>query len=250
MPTSVQKNLAALDIGSVAVVAERNQINGTVSGGVAFARAMRGGRPEKDRARDALWNYILPERFPNPIKILTMPGYTWGFERHLISLRGGRSWKEQRTAPHTRIVGVEGDEMVYRASLKRIPGIEFGVEVMEPNAMFETAAIKTPMVSAYRRCLFEDYASVTRERFDFVWIDLNGPLTEPRIAAIRRLWATNVKSVLAVTSLRARWDSVVSRQIRNAGGLPNLLERELRSEPVEVMEYADAAPMTQIVWQK
>lgn len=182
-----------------------------------------------------------------PLSVLTMPSLEWTFERCLIHDREhgrGRTWPR-----YTFITAVERSPFIYQAALARMPGAEDGLSCAVTVPPFATAAVKTRMIQRYFRCELAGLAEhqrTTDHWFDAAWIDLTGPLSFAYMDTLMNLWR-RVRSLLVVTSLRARWATDFSAAVADAGGLADLLMDDLPgSVAIANYDYADTSPMSQI----
>lgn len=154
-----------------------------LSPGVGFARMLHGrGEPNgaKDAGRGAVISYVHAKAWPWPLKMLTMPGLRWPFEKHLIKARGADRWSGLAPEARTTFVCVENDPVIWRAALARIPGLEppgSTALVLDPRS------IRTPTIHRYTLGDVEDEL-FHGEEFNAAWCDWTGPLTEDRKSVV------------------------------------------------------------------
>lgn len=222
-----------------------------VSGGVAFART-GGDRPEKRAARAAALALFTPGARPGRLKILTMPGLSWRFERALLSSRvpagdaGGH--RLVAAAAVTEVHAVEAEPAVFVASLRNVPGRTLTLRVEAPPA-WAVARVSSRAVASYTCARAEAWLERAPEAaaLDAAWVDLTGPPGARLLHLLRELWAGTRVGTLVLTGLNARWSAEVGARVARAGGMLPMLRGLLA--PCEVaheLTYADGAPMFQI----
>lgn len=216
--------------------------------GHAFARP--GERPEKTAARDAILRLFSRRAWPNGLKIVTMPGLNWIFERRLLEMRESSGKLNRGKLSRTYIWSIEGDEGIFRSSLANMPGCSHGLAerwAVEGS----TCAMRTPLIQRYNRCWFEDYAHLDHPSVDAAWFDFNGPLTERRLEGLVRFWENRVRSYLIVTVLNGRTTGMINELLDTHGSVARLLQVFMpQSSIVEDRRYADTCPMAQVILRR
>lgn len=217
--------------------------------GVAFARSVFSNpksRDEKDHARQDVARLFLPHRWPQPLSILTLPGAKWHFETAVIRSRG----RDKPMEEMTKVTALEREPPVYAASLKFIPGHEAGYTYVPSEMKCSSGSLSTSFIHRFHCASFEDFAEETTETFDAAWLDFTGPITRGLVKALPIFWG-KLKSILVVTSLKARWSRDISDRVSRAGGVPQLLEKMLPGSTIfSVKEYNDTVPMVQVTLTK
>lgn len=214
------------------------------SGGVMFAR--RKEHDEKDHARSEICRMFGPEHFPKGLAILTMPGMDWRFEKSILRLREG-NW-EKRKGPHrTHLTCIESDRSIYHAAVTRMPGLNHphSVTVMLPGTAFAERAVRNKFVGRFFFGNVDDLMQYQEHPFDAAWLDYTGPLTVKRMRIIADFYAKNIRHILVVTALKARWNVETSEAIAAAGGHSQWLRAALPGEVMHDIEYQDGSPMAQ-----
>ena len=202
--------------------------------GEAFIKKIR-NNPEADRIK-AYYSrspvFHLYGDFPDTLRILTMPGLKWRFERGLVKYR-------LKHGLATQITSVECDPAIYRAALAWMPGAELSVRdnctVVSDIAWFEYAYV-------------EDVIERGPLPLDGAWLDFNGPLNLRRLEAIWGLWQQVTHSIV-VTFLAARTPPEITTEFRRWGGWYHLF-KNLLGVPVEVSPYLQHNIMVQITARK
>lgn len=218
------------------------------SGGILFARG--NARTEKDATRMLLLDLFEPEVWEGPLRILTMPGLTWQFERGLLRRREGNWVKEE--PKRTSITSIECDRSIYYASIGQIPGLHVDnalTKIMRPPR-FAEHAIRTRYVDGYYFANVDDLMRDTHEQWDAVWLDYTGPLSIERVKIITQFYERAVRGVLIVTALKARWPRETSAAIARAGGHSAWLRKHLPGQVLYDFDYRDTVPMTQFAVRK
>lgn len=218
------------------------------SGGILFARGK--ARTEKDAARSLLLDLFEPEAWEGPLRILTMPGLTWQFERGLLRRREG-DWVKGKPK-RTRITSIESDRSIYYASIGQIPGLHVDnalTKVMRPPP-FAEHAIRTRYVEGYYFGNVDDLMRDPPGQWDAVWLDYTGPLSIERMKIIAQFYEQAVRGILIVTALKARWPRETSAAIARAGGYSAWLRKQLPGHVLYDFDYRDTVPMTQFAVRK
>lgn len=216
--------------------------------GVRFAR--RPERVSKSFARGRVLSDIAKWHAPRlPLRILTMPGVGWSFERSLIDAREhGRGKRHPR---NTHITAIEQSTPVWTASLLNMPGRGLGMDMSLPCPEFASAAMRTFTISRFFKCSFEDLACSDYEYwFHAAWVDLCGPITVRRLEALGRFWERSLRSTLILTSLRARWTPEIADAVHSEGIAALLLRHLSNGMVMSEFEYMDGSPMHQITVRK
>lgn len=205
------------------------------TGGVMFARKLAGTGcrlPAKDSARTELWDVFSKFAWPEKLRILTLPGHRWIFERGLLRLRRGLK---------TRVFAFENDAAIFHTSVRHIP--EAGDIRIHPSGAVETIRITYECADVFD-------AIPHAPELNAAWIDLTGFLSLNRMRILAQLWRDKISDCMAITALNARYDTETSRAIRDAGGVVQWMSKELDREPINQRFYADGVPMVQAVWMK
>lgn len=215
------------------------------SGGVMFARKKE--HDEKDHARGEITRLFGPEHFPKGLSILSMPGLNWRFEKSLLRQREGK-W-ENRKGPHrTHLTCIESDRSIYHASVTHMPGLNHphSVTVMLPGTSFAERAVRNKFVGRFFFGNVDDLMQQQEHPFDAAWLDYTGPLSLKRMKIIKDFYARNIRHILVVTALKARWNRDTSDSIAAAGGHSQWLRTALPGEVLHDFEYQDGpSPMAQ-----
>jgi hypothetical protein len=212
--------------------------------GQAFAAKIHSGDPagkiEKNRARRQVFH--LYSRYPKPLRLLTLPGIKWNFERGILDHR--------RWGRPTSFVAAECDPAIYRASLAFMPRDSKGMAQVDT----EKLTFKSDVVKWYECGPVENLILRTNERFTGAWLDFNGQLNEGRIAAVAELWK-RVSDSMVVTFLGSRYDSTVERMLARADRpeawdvvFQNLLK--IKGGLVQMYSYSDPVKMIQMTLLK
>lgn len=219
------------------------------SGGVLFAR--RTTTTEKDAARGRILSLLTRAEFPKGLAILSMPGLDWRFEKRLLRIREGH-W-EARKGPHcTYITAVESDRAIYHAAVTRMPGLhqaESFTSVL-PATAFAERVVRNRWVGRFFFANVDELMRVQPVPFDAAWLDYTGPLTIKRLEIIADFYARNVRKLLVVTALKARWNRETSDAIASAGGHSAWVRRALPGRVMHDIEYQDESLMAQIAIRK
>jgi hypothetical protein len=164
---------------------------------------------EKNIARQKIIDLFSMQ--PNRLHLLTLPGAEWQFERQLLIVR-----------PQTYFTGVENNRAIYLAAAAKKP--------KHSNILFGD---------------IDDLMSTTDNAWDAAWIDYNGPLTNKRLAIIRRFYQGFIRSTLIITALKSRWSLDTGTSIDRAGGHSQWLKSYLDGDVLHDLEYLDTTPMVQ-----
>lgn len=225
-------------------LADRIMLSRHVPPGLRYARRVE--RTEKAVARNRVLSLFSPKLWPGNLNILTMPALDWTFERALLA---GRERSYPKKIRRTYLTSVESSPAIWTAALRNIPGGDTSLTLALPRPAFAREVARTHIVGRFFQCTVEDLAVQQTDReYDAAWIDLTGPLTDRRLAALVALW-DRTNCYLIVTSLRARWAGQFRADLATHGGdLGELLmERLPGSFAVSQYTYADRSPMHQIV---
>lgn len=214
------------------------------SGGVLFAR--NPDREEKDAARQKILDLFTVKERPQFLRILTMPGLDWRFERKLLGKREG-NWMRHAGAGRTRITSIENDRFIYYSAVHQMPGLNTKralTTILKP-ATFAERTVGTKFIDRFHFANVDDLMSETADVWDAVWLDYTGPLTVERLRLIARFYNRSVRDTLIVTALKARYNKETSEAIDRAGGHSEWLRKYLPGEVLHDLEYFDTSPMAQ-----
>jgi hypothetical protein len=220
------------------------------SGGVLFARNTDGD--QKRAARQHVLDLFRPNRWERPLRMLTMPGVQWRFERLLLGAREV-GWFQASHPKRTNFTSIENERSIYYAAVVQMPGMS------TPNALvkrvktysFAEHAVRTNYAAFF-------FANVDDmmvqdgwdDGWDAVWLDYTGPLTVERLNIIQHFYRRYVRDTLIVTALKARWNEKTSSAINRAGGHSQWLRAHLGGEILHDLEYTDTSPMAQFAVRK
>ncbi len=173
------------------------------SSGIQFARTVN--REQKDAARQQIIDLFSPSVWPGRLRMLTMPGLEWRFERKLLGKREG-NWMQKRGPERTYFTCIENDRALYFASMAKIPGAETRSAklTMLPPPDFAELALKTRFIGGHFFANVDDLIRQTQWTFDAAWLDYTGPMSVERLKLLERFYQRCVYSTLIVTVLRAR----------------------------------------------
>lgn len=219
------------------------------SGGVLFAR--NPDREEKDAARQLILDLFTRDARPEHLRILTMPGLDWRFERKLLGKREG-DWMRHAGASNTRITAIENDRYIYYAAVHKMPGLHTkrALTTILKAAPFAEQTVKTKFVGAFHFANIDDLMAETTEAWDAAWLDYTGPLTVERMKLIAQFFERSVRGTLVVTALKARHNRETSNAIERAGGHSEWVRKHLPGTVLHDIEYFDTSPMAQIAVRK
>lgn len=218
-------------------------------GGVAFAR--HADEPGKVAARQLVIDLFAFERWPYRLRMLTMPGLEWRFERKLLAERE-LGWTRRKGPVRTLFTGFENDRALYYASVTLMPGMP-GLELkrIKPYG-FAEMGVKTPFASHFfanvDEAMKHDWPETAS--WDAVWLDYTGPLSTERLAIIRRFFDRHITSMLIVTALRARFNKATVQAISRAGGHSEWVRKHIHGEVLHDIEYFDTVPMAQLAFRR
>jgi hypothetical protein len=230
-------------------------------GGVRFAR--KGKFEQKDAAREMILNLFSLENYPGEIRIMTMPGVDWKFERLLLARREP-GWTRGKRSYKTYFTSAESNREIYFSSATQMPGI--GLESGSNSSLFVSSNSsrsfnRPPPFAEYaiksRYCSFFfcnindtiEYAIAHKWKLHGAWLDYTGPLTIKHLTTIAKFYRECITGTLAVTALKARWDRVTGVEI-NQFGYEHWLHRYLPGEKLHFIEYFDTSPMLQFAVKK
>jgi hypothetical protein len=150
--------------------------------------------------------------WPTKLKLLTLPGPEWQFERELL---------ERRNLP-TNIIGVEYDRILFAAAKKNKP---HGCKLLFAN--------------------IDNIMTTTDDAFDAVWLDYHGLITSKRLTIIKRFYYGFIRSTLILTMRRGRGPLEIHDAIDRAGGHSRWLKQHFAGHVLHNIEYCDTAAMIQ-----
>lgn len=214
------------------------------SGGIMFAR--NPDRQHKDEARQKILDLFLPDQHPEPLKILTMPGLDWRFERKLLGKREG-DWMRKEKPQRTHITACENDRFIYYSAVHKIPGLHTrrALTAMRDPAPFAEQSVGTKFVHRFHFANVDDLMAESDDSWDAVWLDYIGPLTIERLRLISQFFDASVRKTLIITALKARYNKATSQAIQSAGGYFEWLRKHLTGNVLHEHEYFDTSPMAQ-----
>lgn len=226
-----------------------HQITAPPSGGILFARNPNGDQKAEARAKAV--ELFHPDNWPGNLRILTMPGLHWHFERQLLGLREDGWYRKMRKGPaRTHFTCVENDRAIYLASVTRLPGITSDNPLKQTALPFAEMGIKTKFAAFYFANV-DDFLGIDFGKgWGAAWLDYTGPLSIDRMRKIKRFYEKYIQGILVITALKARWNKETSRAIEKAGGHSQWVRRNLEGDILHDLEYFDTSPMAQIAFRK
>lgn len=230
-----------------------HQLTARPSGGVLFARTRERG--EKDEARRAIVDLLGDcEAFPR-LSMLTMPGLEWRFENKLLGRREG-DWINHKGPARTNLMSIENDRAIYYAAVTQMPGMRAwknrkggrnALLSQQSAPDYAERSVGNVWVNRFYLGNVDDMLRDSRMKFDAAWLDYTGPMSVQRLALIAAFFQANIRAVLIITVLKARWNRETVAAIEHAGGHSQWLRRALPGEVLHEINYQDSAsPMTQI----
>jgi hypothetical protein len=226
-----------------------HQYTANPSGGVMFARKKL--HTEKDHARNKAAKLFKRKYFPKGLSLLTMPGLGWSFERLVLRMREG-NWESKKGPHDTYLTCIENDRCIYHAAVMKMPGLhqsESFTSVLSPTA-FAERVVRNRWVGRFFFGNVDDLMQQQEIPFDGAWLDYTGPLSIKRLEIIRAFYEKNIRSVLVVTALKARWNIQTSEAIQRAGGHSQWVRSEIKGRLLHDLEYQDVSPMSQLAIAK
>lgn len=219
------------------------------SGGMMFAR--NPDREQKDEARQRILQLFTFDAWPGSLRILSMPGLDWRFERKLLGKREG-NWMRHAGPQRTTITAVENDRYIYYSAATTMPGLHTkrALTRILPAPTFAERTLRTKFIQHFHFANIDDLMRESTERWDAVWLDYTGPLTRERLKLIAQFYQNAVNSTLVVTALKARWNRETSDAIARCGGHSEWLIKHLPGDVVHDIEYFDTSPMAQFAVRK
>jgi len=219
------------------------------SGGMLFAR--NPDREAKDAARQKILDLFTRSAWPGFLRILTMPGLDWRFERKLLGKREG-DWMRKAGPSRTGITAIENDRFIYYSAVTTMPGLNTRralTRFLVPESFAERTT-RTKFINKFHFANVDDLMRETTEGWDAVWLDYTGPLTVERLRIISRFYDCAVRRTLIVTALKARYNKDTSIAIDRAGGHSEWLKKSLSGRVLHDIEYFDTSPMAQFAITK
>lgn len=219
------------------------------SGGMLFAR--NPDRDAKDAARQKILELFTPDKWPRHLRILTMPGLDWRFERKLLGKREG-DWMRKAGPSRTGVTSIENDRYIYYSAVTTMPGLNTRralTRFLVPDSFAERTT-RTKFIDEFHFANVDDLMRETTKTWDAVWLDYTGPLSIERMRLIERFFHQSVRSTLIVTALKARYNKETSIAVERAGGHSGWLRARLPGEVLHDVEYFDTSPMAQFAVRK
>lgn len=219
------------------------------SGGMLFAR--NPDREQKDAARQKILDLLTLDARPKHLRILTMPGLDWRFERKLFGKREG-DWMRKAGPSFTSVTAVENDRFIYYSAAHQMPGLHTkrALTWMLRAPSYAERTVRTKFIGSFHFANVDDLMQETTEAWDVVWLDYTGPLSIERMRLIERFYNNNIREMLIVTTLKARWNKLTSEAVLRAGGHSAWLAKHLPGEVLHDIEYFDTSPMAQFAVRK
>lgn len=192
--------------------------------------------PDKYKARQRVLDAFMG--YPDDLRVLSMPGIQWFFERALFRSRDAMG----RT---TEIYTVEREAPIFQASVFTMPGKTRGIRQLTPHAI-QTDRIKCHYFTSVEAFISDPQCPT----FDAAWLDLTGYVSFELLAQIQQFWVTRCTWRLALTCLNGRFrPRRLARTIENAGGLQSWLTAEI-GQPIDVHAYgSEETHMLQMVFE-
>jgi hypothetical protein len=227
-----------------------HQVTANPSGGILFARKIE--HTNKDLARQKVLELFTRSRFPDGLAILTMPGLNWKFERKLFGKREG-NWFKKDGPKRTHLTCIESDRAIYHGALVQMPGLQQrgSITCVLPATPFSERVVRNRWIGRFFFGNIDDLMQHQPVPFDAAWLDYTGPLSIKRLEIIEKFWQENIRSILVITALKARWNRDTSDEILRRGGHSEWLKKHLEGEVLHDFDYQDgASPMTQFAIKK
>jgi hypothetical protein len=241
--------LRACSIEELAV----HQITAMPSGGVMFARKKE--RDAKDEARSHILNLLGNTLAYPTLSILTMPGLQWRFENKLLGRRE-RDWatKPGQKAESTAIEAIESDRSIFYGAVTMMPGMADWkhrrmdnppITMLQPSK-FAERAVANPFVERFSFGNVDDLMRHAQREYDAAWLDYTGPMSVERLRVIAEFYRRCIRSLLVVTSMRARWNRESSDTVARHGSVHAWLRSALPGPVLHEIDYQDGpSPMSQ-----
>lgn len=238
------KSLYRCDIEELAAIQQTRP-----SGGMLFAR--NPDREQKDAARRKILDLFTFDAHPTKLRILTMPGLDWRFERKLLGRREG-DWMRKAGPQHTTITAIENDRFIYYSAVHHMPGLHTKRPMtwFMPAPSYAERTVRTKFIQQFHFASVDDLMAETNEVWDTAWLDYTGPLSVQRMKIIARFFERSVSNTLVVTALKARYNRETSDAIDRAGGHSEWMRKHLPGDVLHDIEYFDTSPMSQIAIRK
>jgi hypothetical protein len=209
---------------------------------LAYAKISKEAEPDgKVQARHALADSIMTAcHWPNTqIKMLTLPGAWWHFEKKFIPTTFNN---------HTlNVVGCEKNHQIFKLAAKNFP---------VPKTWHTHNWVTGNNVCLLRKDI-GDFISSTEDKFDVVWLDHCGPVSDKFLDSLIPLKKVlNPTALLAITILKARERPFFTQGINESGGRINFLTDLVKGlissqfKLISVKEYCDSSPMLQAIFKR
>lgn len=208
----------------------------------------------KNLARQRVLQSMNLIEWPDKLRVLTMPGLEWIFEKMLTGARDysvvGDDFIVHLNGSHNRqkteIYSVEYDAPVFFGSVKWMPAIRLGLTQLSPHA------VSTKGVKMYYFTDVETFiGDPSCPEVDAAWLDFTGYMTPARLSKIRRFWRERCTWQLAITVLNARYPSGVKAHVLKHGSMDKWITNSLGGEVYDVHHYFDEhSAMLQIILRK
>ncbi len=226
-----------------------HQYTAKPSGGVMFARKKE--HTEKDKARSKVAHLFTVSDFAKGLSILTMPGLSWRFEKSLLRLREG-NWETRKSPHRTYLTCVENDRCIYHAAITKMPGLHQvnSIVVSLPPTKIAERTVRNRWIGRFYFCNVDDLMQAQEVPFDAAWLDYTGPLSIKRLEIIRAFYEQNIRKILIITALKARWNIPTADAIERAGNHSQWVQSYIKGHIIHDFEYQDVSPMVQIAIAK
>lgn len=223
------------------------------TGGILFARNKDGD--EKKKSRQLVLDLFAPEVWPGHLRILTMPGSRWIFERQLLALREGPGWSRSASSGGTFFTSVESDRAIYFSACTTMPGVESNrrsrVRSLKKNPFAEFG-----VGNDFAAFFFTDVESLMAYAIDCwypldaAWLDFTGPMTPQRLSLLRQFYKKCVRKILVVTMLKGRESKSATRSLKDHASRGRWLSDNLSGEILHDIEYFDTSAMVQFAVER
>lgn len=220
------------------IITERLQGRIKKSSGINFARKKT--FEEKEIARAKIMNFFSPENYNGKIRLMTMPGNSWEFEKQLIE-----KWKGQ----DIYIEAIEREESIFRKLLYEMPRGRSGIRShICPD---QATAIYSSYLVRLVRANIEDILCINRIRVCSIWLDFSGPITTNSANSINACWLRGHVKHLAITASRCRYTSEVCKMVIQHGSYFKWVLSLLPGcTVIDYFEYNDGTPMMQFMVER
>lgn len=196
------------------------QISSISSSG--FRYSQKENREKKQKARDLVTERITLARYPNTIRVISLPGLSWEWEKQVLSIRE-KNWITTGIKK-TDFFCFESNPDIFELSKSYCPDIN--------------------QVSFFDQDVGQSKSMLCNAYIDLAWFDYSGSLNLFKFENLVEWWKDGNTKTIAITACVRSSDIKINKLIDEYLGRSNLFSIFFPGINQKYIEYTDPNPKT------